>query len=286
METGAIACRPLPGTGARQRREDLAMLELQGIGKSYGAPRSWLGSARNQRTVLQDISMTVRPGRTLGLIGESGAGKSTLARIALGLLAPTSGTVLFDGTDVANLRGRARMKFRRAVQPVFQDAAGALNPRLGVEAILSEPLYLRGIAPSERPDRIKAALEAVDLVPDLLRRRPRDLSGGQRQRIGLARALLMEPSILILDEPVSALDVLTQAQILNLIKDLQVQTGLGCLFIGHDLAVADFLCDEIAVLDRGRIVEQGHPNQLFGAPKHAYTRQLIKATLRPARVSK
>lgn len=254
-------------------------LELQDIAKSFPKRDMPFGLNDQQRQVLSGISFDVRPGCTLGLIGESGAGKSTLARIALGLTAPSSGRVLFEGADIASLSGRDRKRFRQSVQPVFQDAAGALDPRLTVASILSEPLELRGIPRPERRERAVEALRLVELPSGLLARRPCALSGGQRQRIGLARALLMEPAILVLDEPVSALDVLIQAQVLNLLKDLQEQRNLGYLFIGHDLAVAEFFCNEIAVLQDGRIVEHAASTSLFSIPQHGYTQSLIAASL-------
>ncbi|MDQ6435613.1 ATP-binding cassette domain-containing protein [Mesorhizobium sp. LHD-90] len=254
------------------------MLNLINITKSY--PRKGLfGRGGEPARVVDDVSFSLQGGRTFGLIGESGSGKSTLARIALRLVDPTSGTVLYRGEDITGHAPSRLMAFRREVQPVFQSASGALDPRMRVAALLEQPLVIAGgMARSEREDRVAAALRAVELPADFTTRLPRTLSGGQRQRIGIARALITEPKVLILDEPVSALDVSVQAQILNLLKDIQQARGLSYLFIGHDLAVARFMCDEIAVLERGRLVERGPADQIVGSPDNAYTKGLLEAS--------
>ncbi|MDE0533840.1 MAG: ATP-binding cassette domain-containing protein [Albidovulum sp.] len=253
------------------------MLELQAVRKSFGGAGIF-GKARLKTLAVADISLTLGTGQTLGIVGESGSGKSTLARIALRLIAPDAGHVIFEGNRVTHLSGLALIPFRRAVQPVFQDAAGALDPRMKVRRILSEPLVLRkDVARSDWPGRIDRIMEAVGLPLELLGRRPGTLSGGQRQRVGIARALLMEPKVLILDEPVSALDVSVQAQILNLLVDLQRDFGLSYLFVTHDLAVAEYFCDDILVMHLGRQVEFGSAESLFRAPDADYTRRLIAA---------
>lgn len=253
------------------------MLELHNISKTF-RKRGALGRILSETLAVNDVSLALTPGKTVGVVGESGSGKSTLARIALRMINPDAGQIIFNGSDITTRHGRALDPFRHQVQPVFQDSAGALDPRMTVRKILSEPLILRGAVPSEEfDDRISAALTSVDLPNDMRTRRPMELSGGQRQRIGIARALLMEPSYLILDEPVSALDVSVQAQVLNLLKDLQDEKGLSYLFIGHDLSVARFFCDDILVMYLGNVEEHGPGEELFEAPQSDYTRKLLKA---------
>ncbi len=253
------------------------MLELDTITKVF-RKRGRLGGRGETTVALDSISVRIARGRTLGVIGESGSGKSTLARIALRMIPPDSGTVRFEGRDITTATGRALRDFRRKVQPVFQDSAGALDPRMTIAQILREPLRLRGDVPrAEWDGRIAAILAAIELSPTLAGRYPRQLSGGQRQRIGIARALLMEPEILILDEPVSALDVSVQASVLNLLCDLQRQHGLGFLFIGHDLSIAEYFCDDILVLRHGVQKEFADAETLFRNPQDAYTLALIEA---------
>lgn len=256
------------------------MLELQNISKTF-RKKNILGRVISQTCALNNISLSLSAGQTLGVIGESGSGKSTLARVALRMLDPDSGAVMFEGRDITSLSGRVLDPYRRAVQPVFQDSGGALDPRLSIRRILAEPLMLRGDVPGDQFDtRINEALASVDLDVALAARRPMQLSGGQRQRIGIARALLMEPKVLMLDEPVSALDVSVQAQILNLLKDLQEEKGLAYLFIGHDLSVAEFFCDEIMVMYHGNVEEHMSAEDLFRAPTSEYTRKLLASAPR------
>ena len=253
------------------------MLELQSVRKSFGSA-GLFGGKQLETQAVADISLKLEPGQAIGIVGESGSGKSTLARIALRLIAPDAGHVIFEGKNVTRLSGSALNPFRRAVQPVFQDAAGALDPRMNIRRILSEPLVLRrDVERSEWPTRIGRIMSAVGLPHDLLERRPGALSGGQRQRVGIARALLMEPKVLILDEPVSSLDASVQAQILNLLVDLQRDFGLSYLFVTHDLAVAEYFCDNILVMHLGRQVEFASVETLFRAPAAEYTRRLIEA---------
>lgn len=255
----------------------MTMFELRAVSKTF-TKRSALGRVLSETNAVQDITARIDRGRTLGVIGESGSGKSTLARIALRMLDPDRGAVLWKGQDVTKLRGRALDPFRRAVQPVFQDSAGALDPRMSIGAVLREPLILRGDVPrTEFDDRIAEGLRSVDLAPELARRRPKELSGGQRQRVGIARALMMEPELLVLDEPVSALDVSVQAHVLNLLNALQESKGLSFLFIGHDLSVAEYFCDDILVMYHGARMELATAEELFRAPKSDYTKGLIAA---------
>lgn len=254
------------------------MLELRNISKTF-RKRGTFGQVISETHAIQDVSLSLKPGQTIGVIGESGSGKSTLARIALRMIAPDTGSVHFDGQDITSLSGRQLDPFRRAVQPVFQDSTGALDPRLTIQRSLTEPLVLRqAIGSAEYADRIADGLRAVDLSPDLMTRRPTELSGGQRQRVGIARALLIEPKVLILDEPVSALDVSVQAQVLNLLLDLQDTHNLSYLFVGHDLSVAEFFCHDILVMLLGEQMEYGSADTVFNAPQSDYAKQLIAST--------
>lgn len=251
------------------------MLELRNVSKTF-RKRGAFGRILSETAAVKDISLGLKPGQTVGVIGESGSGKSTLARIALRMVPPDQGQVLFQGQDITTQTGAQLNAFRHAVQPVFQDSAGALDPRLTLHQSLSEPLILGRICDrAEFADRIEEALHAVDLSPDMMSRRPGALSGGQRQRVGIARALLMEPKVLILDEPVSALDVSVQAQVLNLLLDLQEAKGLSYLFVGHDLSVAEFFCHEILVMYLGEQMEFSTAARVFNAPQSDYAKQLI-----------
>lgn len=253
------------------------MLELRNVSKTFRKLGAF-GRVMAETQAVKDISLHLRPGQCVGVIGESGSGKSTLARIALRMIDPDEGAVIHDGQDITELRGRDLNPFRHAVQPVFQDSAGALDPRMSIALILTEPLILRGdVDRAEFQDRIETALRAVDLPADMMHRRPGALSGGQRQRVGIARALLMEPRVLILDEPVSALDVSVQAQVLNLLLDLREAEGLAYMFVGHDLSVAEYFCDDILVMYLGEAQEYGPSEQLFRAPQADYTRKLVAA---------
>ncbi len=253
------------------------MLELEDVTKVF-RKRGRVGGRGETTVALDRISVRIGGARTLGVIGESGSGKSTLARIALRMIAPDSGTIRFAGRDITRVSGRALRPFRRKVQPVFQDSAGALDPRMTIAQTLREPLALRGDVPrSEWQRRIDDVLAAIELSPGLADRYPRQLAGGQRQRVGIARALLMEPEILILDEPVSALDVSVQASVLNLLRDLQKERGLSYLFIGHDLSIAEYFCDDILVLQHGVQREFADAETLFRNPQDDYTRALIAA---------
>jgi oligopeptide transport system ATP-binding protein len=229
------------------------------------------------------VTFAVRRGTTLGLVGESGCGKSTLARTILRLIPATSGSVWFDGRDVFRLRPSELRAIRREMQIIFQDPVGSLNPRMNVGTIVGEALSVHGLARSrpERDDRVAELLARVGLSRDDLRRYPHEFSGGQRQRIGIARALALEPKLIVCDEPVSALDVSIQSQILNLLADLQQEFGLTYLFIAHDLAVVRNFCDEIAVMYLGKVVEQAPAAELFENPRHPYTRALIAAAPTP-----
>ena len=254
--------------------------------------RDFLGRVEGQVRALDGVTLTLPEGRTLGVVGESGCGKTTLARTLLGLEAPTAGSVelgpaLADGLAgdrLEELRLSDLRRLRRRIGVVFQDPLGALNPRMLVKDLVTEPLVIHGQTGGLR-DRARELLELVGLNPDHLYRFPHQFSGGQRQRIVIARALALEPRLLVLDEPTSALDVSVQAQILNLLQQLQRDLGLSFLFISHDLAVVKHMCDRVAVMYLGRVVEEAPAAQLFAQPRHPYSQALVSATpeLDPAR---
>jgi peptide/nickel transport system ATP-binding protein len=251
----------------------MALVEVNSVWKSY--PRQ-AGLRTEWRHVVEDVSLTVEPGETLGLVGESGSGKTTLARMILGLVEPSRGSVRVDGIDVARASG--------SELPVFQDPYAALNPRMNVFEIVTEPLLIHrreaGIGTARASLRAKAIdlLREVGLDEPALARHPHEFSGGQRQRINIARALALRPRLLILDEPISALDVSVGAQIVNLLRGLQREHGLTYLFISHSMPLVRYLCTRIAVMERGRLVETGEAVALCASPQQAYTRQLIAAT--------
>jgi oligopeptide/dipeptide ABC transporter ATP-binding protein len=226
---------------------------------------------------VDDVSLHVYRGETLGLVGESGCGKSTLARTALRLIEPTEGTITLDGRDITKISQRELRPMRHRMQMVFQDPFGSLNPRRRIGAIVGDSLALRGVPKAERQAQVLAALERVGLGVDHVGRYPHELSGGQRQRVGVARALAADPDLLIADEPVSALDVSVQAQLVNLLVDLQRELGLAQLFVAHDLSVVRQVADRVAVMYLGRIVETGPTDVVFEQARHPYTRALLAA---------
>jgi len=247
----------------------MPLLEARNLSKSYGP----------EALVVDDVSFSIAAGETLGLVGESGSGKSTIARIVLGLIEPARGTVLFDGRPITGVSQRKLRPVRRSLQVVFQDPFAALNPRMRVRDIVAEPLIIHKACPrAELRSRTAELLRAVGLDESALLRYPHEFSGGQRQRINIARALALRPKLLVLDEPVSALDVSVGAQIVNLLRDLQRDFSLTYLFISHSMPLVRYLSTNIAVLRRGRLVEFGPAAEVCGAPREAYTRSLVAAT--------
>ncbi|HEX7891409.1 MAG TPA: ATP-binding cassette domain-containing protein [Ramlibacter sp.] len=254
-----------------------ALLQVEDLHKRYALPREKLFQPPGEVHALNGVSFTIEAGRSLGIVGESGSGKSTLARLVMALDTPSSGRVRLLGRDLHALPREELRAARRDFQMVFQDPYGSLDPRQPVRRIVTEPLSAQGVSRDEMHQRATEVLQAVGLRPADLDKYPHEFSGGQRQRIAIARALVTRPRLIVADEPVSALDVSVQAQVLNLMQDLQAQFGITYMLISHDLAVVHHLCDEVAVLWQGRIVEQGPPEKLFAAAEHPYTRTLLAA---------
>jgi oligopeptide transport system ATP-binding protein len=252
---------------------------VESLRKSFRGPSRGLGRGHAELRAVDGVTLDVLPGETLGLVGESGCGKSTLGRLFLRLQEPTSGRVFFEGTEITSLTQSALRPFRSKMQIIFQDPYSSLNPRMTVRSALAEALAVHGLAgsASEEHDRIAALLERVGLRPEHMRRYPHEFSGGQRQRIGIARALAVEPRFIVADEPVSALDVSIQAQIVNLLSDLQKELGLSFLFIAHDLHVVEHVSRRVAVMYLGRVVELASSTQIYAGPRHPYTEALLSA---------
>jgi peptide/nickel transport system ATP-binding protein/oligopeptide transport system ATP-binding protein len=255
-----------------------ALLEVEGLVKHFVAARSVFGTPTAHVKAVDGVSFTVEAGKTLALVGESGCGKSTVSRLVLRLIEPDAGTVRFEGRDLGALNPNELRAFRRDAQIIFQDPYASLNPRMTVSQILTEPLALHDLVPAaRRRERVEELLRLVGLEPRFARRYPHEFSGGQRQRIAIARALAVEPKLVICDEPVSALDVSIRSQILNLLRDLQDRLGLAYIFVSHDLAVVKHIADRVAVMNLGGIVETADADALFAAPRHPYSRALLSA---------
>ncbi|MFS8112280.1 dipeptide ABC transporter ATP-binding protein [Rhizobium jaguaris] len=254
------------------------IIEVRGLGKNFIIKRSILGRPLAQVGAVDDVTFSLMPGETLAIVGESGCGKSTLGRLLMRLIRPTAGEVLIDGENVTNISSAAMRRQRRHIQLIFQDPYASLNPRMTIAQTIAEPLMLHNVVPAgQRAKRVAELLEMVGLRPEQANRYPHEFSGGQRQRVVIARALASEPKVIICDEAVSALDVSIQAQILNLLKDLQKRLGLAFVFISHDLGVVKHISDRVAVMYLGKVVEIGASDMIFETPRHPYTRALLSA---------
>jgi len=255
-----------------------ALLEVEGLKKHFVADRSLFGRPTAFVRAVEGVSFRVDAGKTLALVGESGCGKSTVSRLVLRLIEPDAGSIRFEGRDLLALDTSQLRGFRKHAQIIFQDPYASLNPRMTVSQILTEPLALHGLVPRlRRRERVAELLHLVGLEPRFARRYPHEFSGGQRQRIAIARALAVEPKLIVCDEPVSALDVSIRSQILNLLRDLQDRLGLSYIFVSHDLAVVKHIADRIAVMNLGVIVETADTRALFASPRHPYSRALLSA---------
>jgi peptide/nickel transport system ATP-binding protein len=253
------------------------ILEVRNLTVWFARRSSLLSGAMGEIKAVRNVSFDVPLGKTVGLVGESGSGKTTIGMAILRLVPITSGTILFRGAEITTLSQKSFRPLRRQIQMIFQDPFGSLNPRWDILKTVTEPLrvHFPSLNVSQREDRAAELLRKVGLKPELLRRFPHEFSGGQRQRIGIARALAVEPALIVCDEPVSALDVSVQAQIVNLLADLQSEFGITYLFIAHDLAVVEHISDEVVVLCRGEVVEAASAEMLYREPQHEYTRNLL-----------
>ena len=254
------------------------ILQVQGLKKYFPVKRGFLQRVGDHIRAVDGVDLAVHPHQTLGLVGESGCGKSTVARLILRLLDPDAGTIRFDGQQIARLSQRRLKPLRRQIQMIFQDPYSSLNPRMTVAQSIEEGVRIDGIRDKNlQRRRVKELLEMVGMPAASAGRYPHEFSGGQRQRVGIARALSVSPRLILCDEPISALDVSIQAQIINLLKDLQQELGLSYLFISHDLNVVSYICDHVCVMYRGRIVESAPAADLFDDPRHPYTMKLLAA---------
>ncbi len=260
------------------------ILQIRNVSRRFGGKRRFLAPPTPLIHAVEEVTIDLHQGDSLGVVGESGCGKSTLARTIMGIIPPTKGEIFYRGRDIAGLDGAERRELYKHIQFVFQDPMSSLNPRKTVREILAAPMKeLMGIGAEDREKRMLRLMDIVNMRPEFLDRHPHEFSGGQAQRIGIARALATDPEILILDEPVSALDVSIQAQILKLLISLKHDLGLTYLFISHDLAVVDYLCDRVAVMYLGQVMEEGSADDIFQNPRHPYTHVLLKSVPEPGR---
>ena len=255
------------------------LIEIQDLKVHYPRPGAGWFSKSDPVRAVDGVSFVVPRGKTVGLVGESGSGKTTTGRAIVKLAPVTAGKIIWEGVDIGQMDNRTFLPWRKKVQMVFQDPYGSLNPRADILGILSEPLEIHfpQLNRSDREARCAELLKKVGLKPELMRRHPHEFSGGQRQRIGIARALAVQPELIVCDEPVSALDVSVQASVVNLLQDLQDELGVAYLFIAHDLAVVEHISHHVLVMEKGLVVEQGTPEQILGSPQHPYTRTLLDA---------
>jgi oligopeptide/dipeptide ABC transporter ATP-binding protein len=268
----------MPPTKSEMSEATTPILEVRNLKKYFPVRGGWLSRVVNQVRAVDDVSLSIAPGKTLGLVGESGCGKSTLGRAILHLERPTAGQVLLEGRDLGTLNAKELRAARRDMQIVFQDPFASLSPRRTVAQIIREPLDVHRVgSKAERRERVEELLDVVGMRTNALNRYPHEFSGGQRQRIGIARALALEPKFIVADEPVSALDVSVQSQVLNLIAGLRQKMNLSFLFISHDLAVVQHISDAVAVMYLGQIVEQADAGRIYAQPRHPYTKALLSA---------
>ena len=256
------------------------LLKVEHLHKEFPTGSGFMGGKFSKKVVsaVNDVSFEIRAGETFGLVGESGCGKSTTGRAIMHLDPPTSGKVYFEGKDISKMNKKELKAMRREMQFIFQDPYASLNPRMTIGEIISEPMVIHGIGtPEERIERVRELLDVVGLNPEHINRYPHEFSGGQRQRVGIARSFILRPKLIICDEPVSALDVSIQAQVLNLLKDLQKQYGTAYLFIAHDLSVVQHISDRVAVMYLGKMVELSDWKSLYAEPNHPYTQALLSA---------
>ncbi len=255
------------------------LLEVENLSKVFPIKGGFFGKTVAEVKAVNNISFSIKKGETLGLVGESGCGKSTLGRCLLRLIEPTTGSIKYQGRDLLTLNSKEMREMRRKIQIIFQDPYASLNPRMTIESILAEPLRIHKLVNSKEEERkrLYELLDHVQLPKDALSKYPHEFSGGQRQRICIARALAVNPEFIICDESVSALDVSVQAQVLNLLLDLQDEFGLTYIFISHDLSVVNFISDEVAVMNKGELVEMGTAHQIYSFPQKDYTKGLLAA---------
>jgi len=254
-----------------------SILRIEGVKKYFPIRKGFFQRVADWVKAVDGVDLLIEPGKTLGLVGESGCGKSTVARVILRLIDLDAGKIFYKGKDISDFTEEEMKPLRKEMQIIFQDPYGSLNPRMSIAQSIDEGLRTAGVARRERSDRLEDLLKMVGMTPDSADRYPHEFSGGQRQRIGIARALSVDPSFIICDEPISALDVSIQAQIINLLKDLQDQLGLSYLFISHDLNVVGYLCNTVSVMYKGQIMENAPTEDLFDHPRHPYTLTLLAA---------